>query len=109
MLHSSVGVGTIWLYTHHPSIPLIIKSAATGLIVIATSDLLRFQFPWFERVYEGLLGYFMRESERGKQLSTTLQCVCGFMLIQFGFCRSDQRNYILLGRSFGRVDLLPAR
>lgn len=63
--------------------PLIIKGAAIGLIIIALADLLRFQFPLFERWYENALGYFMRESERDRVNGTIYYLVGVIVVLTF--------------------------
>ena len=40
------------------------KSLWLALCVIVPADLLRFQSPRFERTYERVLGFLMRESEK---------------------------------------------
>nr|BBE10599.1 diacylglycerol kinase [Rhodotorula toruloides] len=54
----------LYLWLSHPNVPTLLRYLAYATAVIATADVLRFRFAWFERAYEGLLGYFMRESER---------------------------------------------
>jgi diacylglycerol kinase (CTP) len=41
-----------------------VKSLWLALCVIVPADLLRFQSPRFERTYERVLGFLMRESEK---------------------------------------------
>ncbi|GAA5984079.1 hypothetical protein JCM10908_006040 [Rhodotorula pacifica] len=64
LLHSSIAGLVLWLWLSHPNLVTLIRALGATTLVIATADILRFQFPWFERLYENALGYFMRESER---------------------------------------------
>ncbi|KWU47247.1 hypothetical protein RHOSPDRAFT_31392 [Rhodotorula sp. JG-1b] len=64
LLHSSIAGLVLWLWLSHPNLVTLITVLGAATLVIATADLLRFRFAWFERAYEDALGYFMRESER---------------------------------------------
>uniref|UniRef100_A0A0K3CNL2 BY PROTMAP: gi/472586383/gb/EMS23911.1/ diacylglycerol kinase [Rhodosporidium toruloides NP11] gi/647397529/emb/CDR40609.1/ RHTO0S05e05446g1_1 [Rhodosporidium toruloides] n=1 Tax=Rhodotorula toruloides TaxID=5286 RepID=A0A0K3CNL2_RHOTO len=64
LLHSSIALVVLYLWLSHPNLLTLLRYLAYATTVIATADVLRFRFAWFERAYEGLLGYFMRESER---------------------------------------------
>jgi len=63
-LHSSIGIITLYLYTHHvPPRPVII-ALSTFLAVAVPVDLLRLRSPAFERLFERCVGLFMRDSEK---------------------------------------------
>ncbi|BGP55838.1 hypothetical protein JCM8202_002646 [Rhodotorula sphaerocarpa] len=64
LLHSSIAALVLWLWLSHPNMRVLIRSLAAATGAIATLDVLRFRYAWFERKYENALGYFMRESER---------------------------------------------
>ncbi|KAJ3492036.1 hypothetical protein NLI96_g330 [Meripilus lineatus] len=58
------GFLTLYLYTSHGSPKPVIVSLSLALAVIVPADILRLNFPWFERIYERCLGFLMRESEK---------------------------------------------
>lgn len=49
----------LWLWLSHPNLVTLITVLGAATLVIATADVLRFRFAWFERAYEDALGYFM--------------------------------------------------
>lgn len=59
LLHSSIALVVLYLWLSHPNLLTLLRYLAYATTVIATADVLRFRFAWFERAYEGLLGYFM--------------------------------------------------
>jgi len=66
-LHSSIGFLTLWLYwLDPPTLKPLITVLSTGLVSVASVDLLRLRFPAFAEVWEQFLGFLMRESERDK-------------------------------------------
>ncbi|GJN90687.1 hypothetical protein Rhopal_003701-T1 [Rhodotorula paludigena] len=64
LLHSSIAGLVLWLWTSHQDVPSLLKYLGLATLVVGTADVLRFRSAWFERTYEDVLGYFMRESER---------------------------------------------
>ncbi|THH29166.1 hypothetical protein EUX98_g5024 [Antrodiella citrinella] len=63
-LHSSIGIVTLYLYTHHiPPRPVII-ALSTFLAIAVPVDFLRLRSPAFERIFERYVGLFMRDSEK---------------------------------------------
>ncbi|TCD69783.1 hypothetical protein EIP91_006319 [Steccherinum ochraceum] len=63
-LHSSIGLITLYLYTHHvPPRPVII-ALSSFLAIAVPADVLRLNSPAFERLFETCLGLFMRDSEK---------------------------------------------
>ncbi|GJE97593.1 hypothetical protein PsYK624_138140 [Phanerochaete sordida] len=64
ILHSSIGFLTLYLYLAHGSSRLVVMALGTALAIIVPADLLRLNFPGFERIYEKALGFLMRESEK---------------------------------------------
>ncbi|GAA5945882.1 hypothetical protein JCM1841_006127 [Sporobolomyces salmonicolor] len=79
LLHSSIAILVTALWLSHPPIPALLAYLGLATIVIATADVLRFQSETFERVYESLLGWFMRESER-YQINGTLYYLVGVLI-----------------------------
>lgn len=63
LLHSSIALVVLYLWLSHPNLLTLLRYLAYATTVIATADVLRFRFAWFERAYEGLLGYFMVRRE----------------------------------------------
>jgi len=65
LLHSSIGFFTLYLYYANGSPRKVVIVLATALVtVIAPADAIRLRYPAFERLYEKLVGFLMRESER---------------------------------------------
>ncbi|KAG8793622.1 hypothetical protein FRC12_002182 [Ceratobasidium sp. 428] len=63
-LHSSIGFLVLPLYFSRPEIAPIINVLAVGLAFVSAADVLRLNCRPFARLYENLLGAFMRESEK---------------------------------------------
>ncbi|GAA5820396.1 hypothetical protein JCM11251_005609 [Rhodosporidiobolus azoricus] len=112
LLHSSIAGVVLFLWVKHTPVPLILRYLSCATVVIGGADLLRFQSRTFERAYEGLLGYFMRESER-HAVNGTLYYLIGVLLclslyprdiavlsiIQLSLCDTSAS---IFGRLFGR-------
>ncbi|GAA5901202.1 hypothetical protein JCM6882_006142 [Rhodosporidiobolus microsporus] len=112
LLHSSIALIVLALWVNHIPVPLILRTLSWATVVIGGADLLRFQSRRFERAYEGLLGYFMRESER-HAINGTLYYLIGVLLclslyprdiavlsiIQLSLCDTSASVF---GRLFGR-------
>ncbi|KZV67374.1 hypothetical protein PENSPDRAFT_654118 [Peniophora sp. CONT] len=64
ILHSSIGFFTLYLYASNGSPQHVVYALAGALCVIVPADILRLNFPAFERLYETLLGFLMRDSEK---------------------------------------------
>ncbi|CAE6424674.1 unnamed protein product [Rhizoctonia solani] len=65
-LHSSIGFLVLPLYFSRPEIAPIISVLTYGLVFVTAADVLRLNIPPFARLYEQLLGAFMRESEKNQ-------------------------------------------
>lgn len=79
-LHSSIGLSlfsipsllmffwpgffTLYLYTSNGNSRNVIIALSSALAIIVPADLLRLNYPPFEALYERLLGFLMRESEK---------------------------------------------
>ncbi|KAG8845285.1 hypothetical protein FRB96_002574 [Tulasnella sp. 330] len=65
VLHSSIGVGVVYLYSTRPdNVKPVVYALSASLAVIIPADIIRLRYPAFEKVYEKVLGILMRESER---------------------------------------------
>jgi diacylglycerol kinase (CTP) len=62
-LHVSIGFIALWLYATGTQPDAVTPWLMSALIPIATADLLRFNWPAFNRLYVRLLGALMRETE----------------------------------------------
>lgn len=66
IFHSSIGFLVLYLYLSHTNLSIIVRNLAIFLGVVITADVLRLNIPWFEGVYESVLGFLMREAEKEK-------------------------------------------
>ncbi|PPR01794.1 hypothetical protein CVT24_001690 [Panaeolus cyanescens] len=64
LLHSSIGFFTLYLYISESDPRNVVWVLWMALTIIAPADLLRFRSQRFERTYERVLGFLMRESEK---------------------------------------------
>jgi diacylglycerol kinase (CTP) len=62
-LHSSIGFLSLWLW-RDGSPHRVVFALSSALAVVAPTDVVRLRWPRFARVYERLLGFLMRESEK---------------------------------------------
>jgi diacylglycerol kinase (CTP) len=53
-------------YLDPPSVKPLVQVLATSLVIVATADVFRLNFPAFADFWELYLGFLMRESERQK-------------------------------------------
>ena len=58
------GFVTLYLYASHGSPERVVIVLSSALLIIVPADILRLNYPPFERSYEKVLGFLMRESER---------------------------------------------
>ena len=58
------GFVTLYLYTSFGDPKAVIVALSASLAVIIPADLLRLRYPSFERLYERVLGFLMRENEK---------------------------------------------
>ncbi|KZW00349.1 hypothetical protein EXIGLDRAFT_604424 [Exidia glandulosa HHB12029] len=65
-LHSSIGFLVLPLYVSHHPVHKVILGLALTLVYVSITDLVRFNWPAFERWYESAVGFLMRESEKHK-------------------------------------------
>ncbi|GAA6006790.1 hypothetical protein JCM10207_009097 [Rhodosporidiobolus poonsookiae] len=112
LLHSSIALVVLYLWTSHVSVPSILRVLGGATLVIGGADVLRFQSRRVERAYEGLVGWFMRESER-HAVNGTIYYLVGVLfclsfyprdlavlsIIQLSLCDTSASVF---GRLFGR-------
>jgi diacylglycerol kinase (CTP) len=71
------GFVTLYLYASHGSPERVVVVLSSALLIIVPADFLRLNYPPFERSYEKLLGFLMRESEKVRHVfSPCLTHVC---------------------------------
>jgi diacylglycerol kinase (CTP) len=58
------GFVTLYLYASHGSPERVVVILSSAMLVIVPADILRLNYPSFERTYEKMLGFLMRESEK---------------------------------------------
>jgi diacylglycerol kinase (CTP) len=58
------GFMTLYLYASHGSPERVVVVLSSALLIIVPADFLRLNYPPFERSYEKVLGFLMRESEK---------------------------------------------
>jgi len=55
---------TLYLYASHGSPERVVVLLSSAMLVIVPADILRLNYLPFERTYEKVLGFLMRESEK---------------------------------------------
>lgn len=55
---------TLYLYASHGSPERVVVVLSGAMLIIVPADILRLNSPLFERAYEKVLGFLMRESEK---------------------------------------------
>ncbi|EPS95817.1 hypothetical protein FOMPIDRAFT_1062525 [Fomitopsis schrenkii] len=78
VLHSSIGFLTLYLYYSRGSPEKVVVALASGLAVIVPCDVLRLRSTRFERLFEGTVGFLMRESEK-KSTNGVIWYILGVM------------------------------
>ncbi|TFK45674.1 hypothetical protein OE88DRAFT_1668953 [Heliocybe sulcata] len=63
-LHSSIGFLTLYLWTSNGDPRTVVFACAAGLAALVPLDILRLRSPTFERLYEGAVGFLMRDVEK---------------------------------------------
>jgi len=72
---TSLGFFTLYFYVSESPARYVIRGLWSSLCIIYPADLLRFRYPSFARLYERLLGFLMRNSEKVTNLSLLLSLV----------------------------------
>lgn len=88
LLHVSIGFVTLWLYHLGVQQSDIHPILLTLLIPIATTDVIRFRWPAFNRFYIRCLGAFMRESEAHDRYNGVIMYLAG-LWVTMRFCSKD--------------------
>ena len=58
------GFVTLYIYASHGVPGRVVVVLSSALLIIVPADILRLNYPPFERTYEKVLGFLMRESEK---------------------------------------------
>lgn len=58
------GFVTLYLYASHGSPGRVVAMLSSAMLIIVPADILRLNYPPFERSYERVVGFLMRESEK---------------------------------------------
>ncbi|CDU25164.1 related to HSD1-ER membrane protein [Sporisorium scitamineum] len=66
IFHSSIGFMVLHCYLSHIDLHVIIRNLSYFLGIVVTADVIRLNNDHFEKIYERVLGFLMRESERDK-------------------------------------------
>lgn len=61
---ASLGFFTLYLYVSESPVHCVVRVLWSSLCVIYPADLLRFRYPSFAKLYEKILGFLMRDSEK---------------------------------------------
>ena len=69
---TSLGFFTLYLYVSESPAHYVVRGLWSSLCIIYPADLLRFRYPSFARLYERVLGFLMRDSEKVTRLSLLL-------------------------------------
>ncbi|UTT88980.1 hypothetical protein NDA17_001352 [Ustilago hordei] len=66
IFHSSIGFMVLHLYLSGTDLNVIVRNLSYFLGVVVTADVIRLNNDHFEQIYEKVLGFLMRESEKDK-------------------------------------------
>lgn len=66
IFHSSIGFMVLTLYLSYQSLEDVVNGLSIFLAIVITADVIRLNYPPFERFYERVLGFLMREAEKEK-------------------------------------------
>ncbi|KAI4520234.1 hypothetical protein K525DRAFT_225725, partial [Schizophyllum commune Loenen D] len=64
LFHSSIGFFTIYLYVSQGTPVAVVRALWGAFCIILPLDFVRFRYPQFERLYERVVGFLMRDCER---------------------------------------------
>ena len=87
-LHVSIGFATLFLYSRGVQSSQIHPYLLAALVPIFATDLIRFQWPAFNRFYIRMLGGFMRESEAHDKFNGVIGYLAG-LWVALRFCQKD--------------------
>ncbi|KAI0301288.1 hypothetical protein BC826DRAFT_1101912 [Russula brevipes] len=80
LLHSSIGFVTLYLYASNGSPERVVITLSSAMLIIVPADILRLNYPPFERTYERVLGSLMRESEK-KHTNGVIWYIIGVVVV----------------------------
>lgn len=63
------GFVTLYLYVSHGSPERVVVVLSSAMLIIVPAEILRLNYPSFERTYEKGLGFLMRESEKVRHIA----------------------------------------
>lgn len=66
VFHSSIGFMALYCYVSGASLDNVVRNLSIFLGIVVTADVIRLNNSSFERTYEKVLGFLMRESEKEK-------------------------------------------
>ncbi|SPO24101.1 related to HSD1 - ER membrane protein [Ustilago trichophora] len=66
IFHSSIGFMVLHLYLSGTDLNIIVRNLSYFLGIVVTADVIRLNNDDFEKIYERVLGFLMRESEKDK-------------------------------------------
>lgn len=66
VFHSSIGFMALYCYVSGASLDNVVRNLSVFLGIVVTADVIRLNNTSFERTYEKVLGFLMRESEKEK-------------------------------------------
>jgi len=77
---TSLGFFTLYFYVSESPVRYVVRGLWSSLCIIYPADLLRFRYPSFARLYERVLGFLMRDSEKVTRLSLSLSLLLSLIL-----------------------------
>jgi diacylglycerol kinase (CTP) len=80
-LHVSIGFLTLWLYTRGVSLQQVSPVLAAMFFGIATTDVIRFRNPSFNRYYIEVVGFMMREREVSDRFNGVIWYLLGIIVV----------------------------
>ncbi|KAF2864277.1 phosphatidate cytidylyltransferas-like protein [Piedraia hortae CBS 480.64] len=95
LLHVSIGFVALWGYHHGLQQSDIYPPLAVGMVPVVAADLVRFNWPAFNRFYIRWMGAFMRESEAHDRFNGTISYMLGILITMY-FCPKDVSVMCLL-------------
>lgn len=113
VLHGSIALITLWLYTHGVHINQVTPVLIAMLIPIATIELFRLSSPAINRAYIKTVGPLMRESEKNGAINGVIWYLVGLIFVFSLFPKDISVLSVLLlswadlsastiGRSYGK-------
>lgn len=95
VLHVSIGFLTLWLYTIGVQFEQVTPVLFTLFVGIGTCDLVRFQYPAFNKLYIKVVGFLMREKEV-RQFNGVIWYLLGLVIVTYLFPKDVSLLAVLL-------------